>query len=510
MKTTQLAKQLHPLERKILPALAKEGTAQELVEKTSLQEVEVIRALQWLSNKGALELTTQEVEEVVVLERGQAAQKNGLPEVAAFAAIKKAGELGIEDMPMPDYDTQAKGSIIGALKKAGIPFITTSQGKRAFKYVKGVELAQPIAQSVLDQASKHHWRMPITQENKDAVDDLLKRQGYAEKRVRSHKHYVLSKLGEALKKEKISDNVAERLTVADLKSGAWQNKEYRAYDVTINVPAKVPGKEHFVNEAIDYIKQVWLELGFQEMEGNKVQTAFWCLDSLFVPQDHPAREMQDTFYLQEPASAAVEKDVFTRIKDVHENGGDTGSTGWQYSFSKEETEQLLLRTHTTVLSAQTLDLIREGKKGLPGKYFAVSKNFRNEALDWKHLFEFYQVEGIVVDPNANFTHLLGYLELFFKKLGYEKVRVRPAHFPYTEPSVEIEGWHPRKKQWVELGGAGLFRPEVTKTLIGKEVPVLAWGLGMERSISEYFGITDIRELYNNDLKLLRSMKKWVK
>ncbi|MBR9703441.1 phenylalanine--tRNA ligase subunit alpha, partial [Candidatus Woesearchaeota archaeon] len=251
--------------------------------------------------------------------------------------------------------------------------------------------------------------------------------------------------------------------------------------------------------------------GFQEMEGDYVQTAFWDLDALFVPQDHPAREMQDTFYLENPSKQKIDdKKVYEAVKATHENGGDTGSKGWGYTFSKKESEQLMLRTHTTVLSAQTLDLIKKGKKQLPGKYFAVGKIFRNEELDWKHLFEFTQVEGIVVDPNADFSHLLGYLELFFQKIGYEKVRVRPGHFPYTEPSVEVDGWHPVKKEWVELGGAGLFRPEVTKTLIGKEVPVLAWGLGMERSISEYFAITDIRDLYNHDLKELRTMKKWVK
>ena len=136
--------------------------------------------------------------------------------------------------------------------------------------------------------------------------------------------------------------------------------------------------------------------------------------------------------------------------------------------------------------------------------------FRNEALDWKHLFEFYQVEGIVIDPNANLKHLKGYLTQFYKKMGFTKVRMRPAHFPYTYCSLEVDVFHPVKKQWVELGGAGLFRPEVVKSLLGFECPVLAWGQGMGRIISEYWNITDIRDLNKNDLKQIREMKLWLK
>ncbi len=200
--------------------------------------------------------------------------------------------------------------------------------------------------------------------------------------------------------------------------------------------------------------------------------------------------------------------MWERVKAVHENGGDTGSVGWQAPFDAKVSLLNLLRTHTTVLSAQTINKLK--KENLPAKFFSINKVYRNEALDWKHLFEFHQVEGIVVDPNATLKDLKGYLVEFYKKMGFEKVRMRPAHFPYTEPSIEPEVWHPEKKEWIEVGGAGIFRPEVTKTLIGIEVPVLAWGLGLERIISPHYGITDIRELYHNDLKQLRRMKNFIK
>ena len=202
------------------------------------------------------------------------------------------------------------------------------------------------------------------------------------------------------------------------------------------------------------------------MTGSIVQTSFWDLDALFVPQDHPSRDMQDTFYIKDPSFGRLPKELTKRVKEVHESGWTTGSKGWQYKWSVQIAKENLLRTHTTVLSAQTIAKLK--KEDLPVKYFSVGKVLRNETLSWKSLFEFIQVEGIVVDPNANFKHLKGYLKEFFAKMGFPDVRIRPAHFPYTEPSAEVDVWHPTKKEWVELGGSGLFRPEMVKPLLGFE------------------------------------------
>ena len=120
----------------------------------------------------------------------------------------------------------------------------------------------------------------------------------------------------------------------------------------------------------------------------------------------------------------------------------------------------------------------------------------------------YDLPGIVIDENANFRHLLGYLKTFFKKMGYPDARFRPAYFPYTEFTVEIDVLHTVHKTWFELGGAGIFRPELVKPLMGIDVPVLAWGPGFDRIILEFFEINDIRDLYKNDLKQLREIKDW--
>ena len=216
--------------------------------------------------------------------------------------------------------------------------------------------------------------------------------------------------------------------------------------------------------------------------------------------------MQDTFFINKKIELP-DKKIVKAIKESHEKGV-AGSKGWNYSWNEEEAKKVVLRTHTTCLSSQTLSKLKN--EDLPAKFFAIGKCFRNETVDWSHGFEFNQTEGIVVDSNANFRHLLGYLKQFFKKMGFEKIRFRPAYFPYTEPSVEIDAFHPEKKVWLELGGAGIFRPEVTIPLLGKHIPVLAWGPGFDRILMDYYKIKDLRELYKNNLTKLRKMKFWIK
>jgi phenylalanyl-tRNA synthetase alpha chain len=247
-------------------------------------------------------------------------------------------------------------------------------------------------------------------------------------------------------------------------------------------------------------------MGFKEMSGDMIVSSFWNFDALFQPQDHPAREMQDTFFLDKE-SPLPDKSLVKAVKEAHEKGVN-GSKGWQYNWNEREAKKLVLRTHTTCLSAQTLAGLK--KQDLPAKFFAIGKCFRNETVDWSHGFEFNQTEGIVIDRNANFIHLLGYLKEFFSKMGFEKIKFIPSYFPYTEPSVEIRACHPEKKIWLELGGAGIFRPEVVIPLLGENIPVLAWGPGFDRLLMDYYKIADLREFYKNDITQLRNMRFWMK
>ncbi len=209
--------------------------------------------------------------------------------------------------------------------------------------------------------------------------------------------------------------------------------------------------------------------------------------------------MQDTFYIKIPQMAKLPgEELVSSVARVHEDGGATGSEGWGYQWDEEIARQSVLRTHTTCVSARFLE---DNKP--PLKMFSVGRVFRRETITYKHLPEFHQVEGIIAAEDIDFENLLGILKEFYHKLGFD-VRFRPAYFPYTYLSTECEIYLPEKESWIELGGSGMFRPEVLEPL-GVETPVAAFGLGIERLAMIRLGITDIRMLYKSDLGWLRNL-----
>ena len=284
------------------------------------------------------------------------------------------------------------------------------------------------------------------------------------------------------------------LTRDQILSGAWKTANLRKYDVT-KLPKKAyPGKIHPYQRIIGEMREILLEMGFTELYGDIVQQSFWNFDALFQPQDHPAREMQDTFYLREtlPLPPGYEK-----VKAMHISGGDTSSTGWGGSWKEEKAEQCVLRTHTTSLSIQYL----AQNPNPPVKAFAVGRVYRRETIDTTHLAEFEQLEGIVMDENVTFGNLLGILREFYNRMGFESVRFKPSFYPYTEPSLDAEVYV-EGIGWIEMGGAGVFREEVTAP-IGIKYPVLAWGLGVSRIAMLRLGLKDLRLLHKSDVAFLR-------
>ncbi|HYC26462.1 MAG TPA: phenylalanine--tRNA ligase subunit alpha, partial [Nitrososphaerales archaeon] len=212
------------------------------------------------------------------------------------------------------------------------------------------------------------------------------------------------------------------------------------------------------------------------------------------------REMQDTFYLEGLSDPKVRREgVVANVASTHEDGWKTGSRGWRYNWRVEEARRLVLRTHNTVLTIRALNESKEKET----RVFAVSKVYRNENLDYKHLAEFFQMDGIIVGEGLNVRHLMGFLKEFYKKLGMSEVKLWPTFFPYTEPSLEVVGYSKAARAWIELSGSGVFRPEVTEPL-GVKVPVLAWGPGIERLMLMRFGLDDLRALYGSDLSWLRN------
>ena len=399
---------------------------------------------------------------------------------------------------------------VGVLKKKAI--VNISKGRILLTARKEEVTRKMLEENFLE-------KLPVSTDNLEPEDKLafenLKSRKDIVEVVEEKKVLVkLTQQGKKISGMKLDIDLVEQLTPKLLQGTSWKGKKFRRYDLSSQVPRLYGGKKHFVNQATNYAKKIWLEMGFKEMAGNIVQTGFWNFDALFTAQDHPVREEQDTFYMKNLVgklpSGDKKNSLVENVKKAHEGGVD-GSKGWQAEWEEKDAKKVVLRTHTTCLSAQTLEKIgKDLEKNVPAKYFALGKCFRNETVDWSHGFEFNQTEGIVVDENANFRQLLGYLVEFFKKMGYEKIRIRPGYFPYTEPSLEIDVWHKEKKVWLELGGAGLFRPELTIPLFGKHIPVLAWGPGFDRIIMEFFKIKDLRDMYRNDLNKLREGRVWLR
>lgn len=504
MDVKRILQSLSPNELKILPYIEEKDLVS-ICKKSNLDKTSVIRALEFLKNKNIVELAYNKEKIIDLGVNGILYKRKGLPERRLLNLLEEKRIIILDDaLKQSKLSEDEFRASIGSLKKKSL--IDIKNG-RIILNLGNHEIARKMPEEIfIENLPLNLDSLP--KEESETFKDLQKRRNIVKIAEENHVRIKVTEKGKGLINSRIkSENLIEQLTPDIIKSEKlWKGKKFRTYDIVSPVPAINGGKRHFVNQAADYARRAWTDMGFKEMSGDMIVSSFWNFDALFQPQDHPARELADTFFINKK-SALPEKELVKRIKESHEKGVD-GSKGWQYQWSEEEARKYILRTHTTSLSAQTLSKLKVNE--LPQKFFALGKCFRNETVDWSHGFEFNQTEGIVVDKNANFRHLLGYLKQFFMKMGFEKIRFRPSYFPYTEPSVEIDVWHPERKIWLELGGAGMFRPEVTIPLLGENIPVLAWGPGFDRMIMNYYEIKDLREVYKNDLEMLRKIKFWMK
>ena len=329
---------------------------------------------------------------------------------------------------------------------------------------------------------------------------ILKRRKLVELKEKSLFELELTKKGFELasKRVKVEEEISQ-LTPELIITKKWRKVKLRKFDVTAPGPVVYPGKIHPLQQIIQRAREIFLEMGFTEIRGPLVETAFWNFDALFQPQDHPAREMMDTFYLAKPKRGKLpSKKIVNAVARVHEDGWITGSKGWGYKWSAEEARRLVLRTHTT---AETIKYLSEHKKP-PIKVFSVDRVYRNEQVTYKNIPEFHQIEGIVVGENVTLRDLMGTLKTFYAKFGLKKVEFWSCYFPYTEPSAQAMVYHPKLRRWMELCGMGIFRPEVVEPM-GIKCPVLAWGGGLERLAMIELGLEDIRLLYGNRLDWIR-------
>ena len=333
-----------------------------------------------------------------------------------------------------------------------------------------------------------------------ALKLLAKRKGIVDTREKIRRLVSLTEAGRALVEGGIQfRRQVNQLTSEMLVSGQWRDVDLRPYDVSLRSEPAITGKEHPLVKVFSQTRRVFLEMGFSETTSPYVESSFWDFDALFQPQDHPARDLQDTFYVGRPDHCPLpDDDVVDAVRRTHEDGGDTGSAGWRYKWSHETASKPVLRTHTTASTIRAL----AADPTPPRKVFCVGPVFRRETVDYKHLPIFHQVDGIIIDEQASFATLLGTLKAFYQKMGFTRFHFQPAFYPYTEPSLDVFVWSEEKKDWVEMGGSGMFRPEVTRPL-GCDVPVLAWGLGMERLAMFRYNLSSIGELYKTRLGWLK-------
>jgi len=501
-----LIDKLSAAERRVLLTLRElDGSEVDAIQDAAgfTEQVEVMNAASWLASKGLVTMG-ERIDRYVTVGPGAATIiRETFPERRALGPLAEVGMMAVDDMAeATGMDKEDVGIAMGWLKRRRWADIRRVDGKPVLELTPEGDKAVGIPmedETLLEHLNEAGTTGILEEEIDQQVWSLLKqRKGVVKVREDVHRTLTLTDTGKQVLDRglEVREEVAQ-LSPQMLRTGRWREVDLRPYDVNAYAPASHGGKPHPVREVLERVRHVFKQMGFTEISGDFVQSAFWNMDALFTPQDHPARDLQDTLYLGSEWEPNVSDDLIDRVRRVHVDGGDTGSRGWGGEFSLEETRRMLLRTHTTSMTIQYL----AEHPSEPCKIFSLGRVFRREAIDFSHLAEFYQVEGIVMEPGASFAMLVGVMREFYQRLGFEDIRIRPGYFPYTEPSMEVEVLMGDK--WLEMGGSGVFRPEVTAP-IGVKDPVLAWGQGLERIAMILYGIDDIRQLYEADLDWLRN------
>ncbi|MFQ5440696.1 MAG: phenylalanine--tRNA ligase subunit alpha [Nitrosopumilaceae archaeon] len=456
----------HEIEKKIISILKVESklTPEKLEEKTQLSPDQVRRGIEWLKLKELALVNESQNIEFSLGKHGLESFQKGLPERRLMKLIK-------ED-PKNISDLQKElgpvfGPAMGLAKKNN--WIESKENKIFLKNypseIGGEKTLKQIGNGTVSEDKL----------DKNDLANLLKRPEFIIENIIKTKEISLTKNGQTL-------------DILSPDSGA--------IDVEAKVPEVYVARTHPLKDTIDEIREIFVTLGFSEILGTMTQSSFWNFDALFTPQDHPARELQDTFYLD--GISAKKIGTSEQIKKVSESH----KKNWRYYWDINEARKMVLRTHTTCVTIKHLAEFKPEE----ARVFSLGRVFRNEKVSYKHLVEFNQIEGVVVGKDASLRNLMGIQREFYRRIGITKIKFWPTFFPYTEPSLQTMVYNERLGKWIELFGMGIFRPEVTKPL-GINKPVLAWGGGIERIAMLKYGLDDVREFYNNNLDWLRSATK---
>ena len=501
----KLISELNIYEKKLLKEIDKNKdiTPEEIAKDTNMDIKSVMSAAGSLSSKGIIVVIKNVDESVQLTSTGESVAKVGLPERRILNTLSNKKELQMKNLKNETGLEKSEINIaLGWLVRKDWAKIDkgvlklTQNGEKSVNELGNDErlLLRLLDEKIIKFSS-------LSESEKQGFKSLKDRKNLVKEIKHTNHKFELNLLGKKILEQGFTlTEQATQLTHEQLESEKWKVLSYRPYDINASAPKIFPGKQHPLRKIMEEIREIFLKMGFTEANGDILNSAFWNFDSLFQPQDHAAREMQDTFYVKNPQVVDLpDKKLVDKVAITHENGGQTDSEGWNYKWDIDVAKQAVLRTHTTGISTKYL---KENQQ--PIKMFSIGRVFRRETISYKHLPEFHQVEGIIAGENINFQNLLGILKEFYKKLGFEKVRFRPAYFPYTYLSIETEVFFEEKNSWIELGGSGMFRPEVLEPL-GIDVPVLAFGLGIERLAMLRYDLEDIRMLYKSDIQWLRDL-----
>lgn len=479
-------------EKKVLSYLVSVGEAvstSEISSAINVPESTIYAVIELLKSKGLVREETSLETVYMLTDEGEKVLKLGFPEEVLVPIALQTREIPIKELENR-IGTKQLSIALATAKRRGL--VDIKGGKAYFDTSKISEIQ--LDKDILEKLSKGDKKLSPSEIER--LETLQKR-GLIEKKINK-----ILKLKaevpiarEVLKREQ---ETVSKLRTELIVSGKWKEIILKEYNVEAQPPAVYPGLKHFYLEFIRKIKRILIGMGFTEVNGPFIEQEFWNFDVLFQAQDHPSREVHDTFWIDfEVKDLNAPEEVVKRAKAVHENGGETGSTGWRYSWSEDIARRLILRTHMTAVSARMLS-----KRPVPPfRYFTIGKVFRPDVIDSRHLPEFIQLDAIISQKDMSFSMLLGTIKLFFEKMGLSEVLFKPAYFPFTEPSVEgyvkIPG-----QGYVEVFGAGMFRPEVLE-IAGIKDPVGAWGIGLDRLAMSLLNVEDIRELYGRDVEKLR-------
>ncbi len=515
MDVQALVKNLHPLEVRVLLTykINEELTSQKLQKELDYKEGHANQAFSWLTGKELACIVRREEHTFFELtELGQVYEKEGVPAERIFNFVKENGPKSLPEIAQSlGIENKDVGSAFGQLSKEGS--LSMNAEKQASYEGKDLPKNIIIAKELLQKAIKDDNAtldiQILSKEELDVMNTMAKKRGASDSAFRIVERetvvYALlpsaQEVSTALKSAGVTGNEIGSLTSSMLEKGEWKNACFRGYNISVPPARIIPGRTNAYVSFLESVKDKLSSLGFEEFDGPLVETEFWNSDALFMPQFHAARDIHDAYYVKNPTHAKeIQEPFLTNVKNTHENGGSSGSRGWNYTFDVNFTKRLILRSQGTALSAHQLASAK-----IPGKYFGIARCFRYDKVDATHLSDFYQTEGIVLGDEVNLKTLLGFLEMFAVEIaGATDVKYVPGYFPFTEPSIEVHIKHP-VLGWFELGGSGIFRPEVTKAM-GIDVPVLAWGIGIDRMALMALGLNDLRELFSNDIEQVRLRK----